>query len=117
MTRGFDSFAWVDRMPGFPSSGTVVQGTVVTVEDSNFSDFPDIPRLPDSSEGRQQSQRRSSAQTHDHGGLEPAWVRFRGFSGRLTPRGGRSGRPGPCLPADFWHSRAGTLRAVSSVQA
>ena len=51
MTRGFDSFAWVDRMPGFPSSGTVVQGTVVTVEDSNFSDFPDIPRLPDSSEG------------------------------------------------------------------
>jgi hypothetical protein len=38
-------------MPGFPSSGTVVQGTVVTVEDSNFSDFPEIPRLPDSSEG------------------------------------------------------------------
>jgi len=51
MTRGFDSFAWVDRMPGFPTSGTVIQGTVVTVEDSNFSDFPDIPRLPDSSEG------------------------------------------------------------------
>ena len=51
MTRGFDSFAWVDRMPGFPSSGTVVQGTVVTVEDSNFSDFPDSPLLPDSSEG------------------------------------------------------------------
>ena len=51
MTRGFDSFAWVDRMPGFPSSGTVVQGTVVTVEDSSFSDFPDIPRLPDGSEG------------------------------------------------------------------
>ena len=49
MTRGFDSFAWVDRMPGFPSSGTVVQGTVVTVEDS---DFPGIPRLPDSSESR-----------------------------------------------------------------
>ncbi|MEL0250291.1 MAG: FxsA family protein, partial [Actinomycetota bacterium] len=51
MTRGFDSFAWVDRMPGFPSSGTVVQGTVVTVEDSTFSDLPDIPRLSDSSEG------------------------------------------------------------------
>ncbi|MCP4894178.1 MAG: FxsA family protein [Actinomycetales bacterium] len=55
MTRGFDSFAWVDRMPGFPSSGTVVQGTVVTVEDSNFPDIPDIPdipRLPDNSEDR-----------------------------------------------------------------
>ena len=51
MTRSFDSFAWVDRMPGFPSSGTVVQGTVVTVEDSNFSDLPDIPRLSDNSEG------------------------------------------------------------------
>ena len=51
MTRGFDSLAWVDRMPGFPSSGTVVPGTVVRGEDSNFSDFPDIPRLPDSSEG------------------------------------------------------------------
>ena len=51
MTRGFDSFAWVDRMPGFPSSGTVVQGTVVTVEDSDVSGFPYIPRVSDSSEG------------------------------------------------------------------
>ena len=48
MTRGFHSFAWVDRMPGFPSSGTVVQGTVISTEDPGVSDFPRISGVPDS---------------------------------------------------------------------
>ena len=48
MTRGFDSFAWVDRMPGFPSSGTVIQGTVISTEDPGVSDFPRISDVPDS---------------------------------------------------------------------
>ena len=61
VTRGFASFAWVDRMPGFPSSGTVVEGTVVSgdnpdfpdfPEDPDFPDFPDAPGLPDSRNGR-----------------------------------------------------------------
>ena len=47
MTRGFDSFAWVDRMPGFPSSGTVIQGTVISTEDPGVSDFPRISNVPD----------------------------------------------------------------------
>ena len=49
MTRGFDSLAWVDRMPGFPSSGTVIQGTVIGPEDLDVSDFPRISDFPDSS--------------------------------------------------------------------
>ena len=48
MTRGFHSFAWVDRMPGFPSSGTVIQGTVISTEDPGVSDFPRISGVPDS---------------------------------------------------------------------
>ena len=52
MTRGFDSFAWVDRMPGFPSSGTVIQGTVISTEDPGFSDFPRISDVPDSVDSR-----------------------------------------------------------------
>ena len=49
MTRGFDSLAWVDRMPGFPSSGTVIQGTVIGPDDPDVSDFPRISDFPDSS--------------------------------------------------------------------
>ena len=52
MTRGFDSFAWVDRMPGFPSSGTVIQGTVISTEDPGVSDFPRISDVPDSVDSR-----------------------------------------------------------------
>ena len=48
MTRGFHSFAWVDRMPGFPSSGTVIQGTVISTEAPGVSDFPRISGVPDS---------------------------------------------------------------------
>ena len=52
MTRGFDSFAWVDRMPGFPSSGAVIQGTVISTEDPGVSDFPRISDVPDSVDSR-----------------------------------------------------------------
>ncbi len=114
MTRGFDSFAWVDRMPGFPSSGTVVQGTVVTVEDSTFSDLPDIPRLSDSSEG--DNSRKDDPQPPTTVGTRTRLGAFQGFLGRLTPRGGRSGvRPLPtCI---FLAFTCGNPGAVSSVQA
>jgi hypothetical protein len=35
-------------MPGFPSSGTVIQGTVIGTEDQDASDFPRISDFPDS---------------------------------------------------------------------
>ncbi len=57
---------------------------------------------------RQQSQRRSSA-THDHGGLEPRLGAFQGLFGAVDAPWWQVRASGPCLPAYFWHSRAGTL--------